>query len=62
MNNKKCLKLTLIRSQYGRLKSHRACVLGLGLKHLHHTVEVEDTQENRGMISKVNYLLRVEEI
>ncbi len=62
MSNKKRLRLTLVRSLHGRLKSHKACVAGLGLRRLHHTVEVEDTEQNRGMITKVNYLLKVEEI
>ena len=57
----KKLKVTLIRSMHGRLKSHQACVRGLGLRRMHHTVEVMDTPENRGMINKVSYLLRVEE-
>jgi len=62
MSDKKRLKVTLVRSLHGRLKNHQACIAGLGLRHLHHIVEVEDTKENRGMISKVNYLLKVEEI
>jgi len=57
----KKLKVTLVRSMHGRLKSHQACVRGLGLRRMHHTVEVLDTPENRGMINKVSYLLRVEE-
>jgi large subunit ribosomal protein L30 len=28
---------------------------------MHHTREVLDTPENRGMINKVSYMLRVEE-
>ena len=55
------LKVTLVRSKHGRLKAHRACVAGLGLRRMHQTVEVLDTPENRGMINKVAYLLRVEE-
>ncbi len=55
------LKLTLIKSKYGRLKSHRACVAGLGLRRMHQSVVVEDTPENRGMINRVSYLLSVEE-
>ena len=55
------LKITLVRSKYGRLKSHKACVAGLGLRKMHQTVEVIDTPENRGMINKVHYLLNVEE-
>ena len=53
-------KVTLVRSLIGRLKSHQACVKGLGLKKINQTAEVEDTPENRGMINKVSYLLKVE--
>jgi large subunit ribosomal protein L30 len=35
-------------------------VQGLGLRRMHQTVEVEDTPSVRGMINKVNYLVRVE--
>ncbi|CAA0111919.1 50S ribosomal protein L30 [Zhongshania aliphaticivorans] len=54
------IKVTLVRSVAGRLKSHKACVAGLGLRRIRHTVEVEDTPSVRGMINKVNYLVRVE--
>jgi len=57
----KKLKVTLVKSVNGRLKNHKACVAGLGLRRMHHTVEVIDTPENRGMINKVSYLLQVEE-
>jgi large subunit ribosomal protein L30 len=52
--------VTLVRSPAGRLKKHKACVAGLGLRRIGHTVEVEDTPSVRGMINRVNYLLRVE--
>ncbi len=55
------IKVTQVRSVHGRLKKHRACVAGLGLRRIGHTVEVEDTPAVRGMIHKVNYLVRVEE-
>ena len=61
MATAKKIKITLVKSKHGRLKAHRACVAGLGLRRMHHTVEVIDTPENRGMINKVSYLLRVEE-
>jgi large subunit ribosomal protein L30 len=44
------------------LVSHKACVRGLGLRRLNHSVLVENTPENRGMIDKVSYLLKVEEV
>jgi len=61
MATTKQLKVTLVKSKYGRLKSHKACVAGLGLRKMHQTVTVIDTPENRGMINRVSYLLSVEE-
>lgn len=58
----KQIKLTLIRSAAGRLKSHRACARGLGLHRTHSTSVVVDTPENRGMIRKIAYLLQIEEV
>jgi large subunit ribosomal protein L30 len=58
---KATIKVTQIKSTHGRLKNHKACVAGLGLRRIGHTVEVEDTPSVRGMINKANYLLRVEE-
>lgn len=55
------VKVTLLKSRHGRLKAHKACVAGLGLRRINHSVVVEDTAENRGMINKVSYLLRVED-
>ena len=56
----KKLKVTLVKSRFGRLQKHQACIRGLGLRRINHTVEVDDTPENRGMINKVSYLLCVE--
>ena len=55
------IRVTLVKSASGRLKNHKACVAGLGLRRIGHTVEVIDTPSNRGMINNVNYLLQVEE-
>lgn len=57
----KTIKLTLIKSTAGRLEAHKACVRGLGLRRTNHSVEVIDTPENRGMINKVSYMLKVED-
>lgn len=57
----KKLKVQLVRSMHGRIKRHQACVRGLGLRRMHQTVEVVDTPENRGMINRVSYMLKVEE-
>ena len=61
MANSKELKVTLVKSKHGRLKSHKACVAGLGLRKMHQTVTVKDTPENRGMINRISYLVSVEE-
>ena len=57
----KTVTVTLLKSYFGRLPSHRATVSGLGLKRINHTVTLEDTPEVRGMISKIAYLLKVED-
>ena len=57
----KTVKVTLVRSPINTRASHRATVRGLGLRRLHHTVELEDTPAVRGMINKVGYLLRLED-
>ncbi|MDR9432222.1 MAG: 50S ribosomal protein L30 [Spiribacter sp.] len=62
MAKSKQLRVTLVRSLCGRVARHRACVAGLGLRRMHHTVTVIDTPENRGMINKVSYMLSVEEV
>ena len=61
MSDKK-LRVTLVRSIHGRVENHKACVRGLGLRRMHHSVEVADTPENRGMINKVSYMLKCEEV
>ncbi|HHZ88856.1 MAG TPA: 50S ribosomal protein L30 [Chromatiaceae bacterium] len=61
MASAKTIRVTLLKSTSGRLKSHKACVAGLGLRRIRHSVEVEDTPCTRGMINKVSYLLKVEE-
>ena len=58
----KKLSVTLIKSKHGRLAAHKACVAGLGLRRMHQTVEVIDTPENRGMVNRIHYLLKVEEL
>ena len=55
------LKVTLVRSINGRLKTHKDCVRGLGIRRMHHSAVVKDTPQNRGMINKVRYMLKVED-
>ena len=59
--SEKQIKVTLIKSLNGRLRKHKACARGLGIRRIHNPVQVIDTPENRGMINKINYLLKVEE-
>ena len=56
----KKLKVTLVKSVIGTKQAHRACVRGLGLRRINHTVEVEDTPAVRGMINQVSYLVKCE--
>lgn len=57
----KKFRLTLLKSRFGRTPGHAQCAQGLGLRNRHQTVVVADTPENRGMINKIRYMLRVEE-
>lgn len=57
----KRLQVKLVKSIAGRLDAHQQSVRGLGLRRLNHTVTVDDTPANRGMINQVSYLLEVRE-
>ncbi len=54
------VKVKLVKSPFGRLPKHRACIRGLGLRRVGSVRELEDTPAVRGMIAKVDYLLEVE--
>ena len=58
---KKTLKITQLKSSIGRLKAHKACLRGLGLRRIRHVVEVEDTPSVRGMVNKISYMIKVED-
>lgn len=60
-SNQARLRVTLVRSTNSTIGKHRETVRGLGLRRINHTVELEDTPAVRGMIRKVDYLVRVEE-
>ena len=53
--------VTLMKSPIGRLKTHKACIAGLGLRRIGQTVTVEDTPSTRGMINRISYMLQVDE-
>ena len=56
------IKVTLVKSLIGRKKDHIANSNALCLRKINKTVEHEDTPQIRGMINKVDYLLKVEEV
>ena len=56
----KQVQVTLVRSLIGTKESHRATVLGLGLRRVNSISVLEDTPAVRGMINKVSYLLKCE--
>ncbi len=62
MNTEKSKKITvtLVKSLIGTKKSHRATVKGLGLRRINSTSVLENTPAVRGMIQKVNYLIKCE--
>ncbi len=53
--------VTLVKSLIGRLPAHKACAAGLGIRKMHQSVTVSDTPENRGMINKISYMLKIED-
>lgn len=59
---KKRIRVTQTKSVSGRLPVHKACITGLGLRRIRHSVELEDTACVRGMINKVSYMVTVEDI
>lgn len=57
----KIVKITQVRSSIGRLPKHKATLASLGLRHIGHVIEREDTPSLRGMLNLVSYMIRVEE-
>lgn len=56
------IKVTLVKSPIGSLENHRASVRGLGLTKMHQSVVLEDTPSVRGMINRVNFLVKHEAV
>lgn len=61
-NPSKKLRVTYVKSAIGYSVRHKATIRALGLRRLNQTVEHEDTLTLRGMLAKVNHLVRVEEV
>ena len=55
------IKVKLVKSTAGCKQGHRDTVRGLGLKKINQVTELNDTPEVRGMINRVNYLVRIED-
>jgi large subunit ribosomal protein L30 len=60
MSSKGRVRVRWVRSAIGFNRKQRATLVGLGLKRLNQTVELEDTPAVRGMIDKVIHLVVVE--
>ena len=60
MSAEKQIRVTQVRSAIGFDRRQRATLRGLGLRRLHHTVELADTPAVRGMIRRVTHLVKVE--
>jgi large subunit ribosomal protein L30 len=56
----KKIKVRLLKSVTGCKQSHKDTVRGLGLRRINQVSELEDTPAVRGMINKVNYLVRID--
>ncbi|MEX8519004.1 MAG: 50S ribosomal protein L30 [Leptothrix sp. (in: b-proteobacteria)] len=59
MTDKKTLTVQLVKSPIGTRASHRATIVGLGLRRMNSQSVLEDTPAVRGMINKVSYLVKV---
>ena len=56
------LKITLTKSTIGATPKQKKVVEALGLKKMHHSVELADTPATRGAVAKVCHLVTVEEL
>ncbi len=59
--SKKMIKITLVKSAIGYSETHKATVRALGLRKMNQSVIHEDNPTIRGMLSKVNHLVLIEE-
>jgi len=59
MSKAETITIKLIKSGIGRMKNHKLCIKGLGIKKLNQTDTVLDTPSNRGMINKISDMLEI---
>ncbi|MGE4558641.1 MAG: 50S ribosomal protein L30 [Desulfobulbus sp.] len=57
----KNITFTQVKSSIGSPKSIRATLVGLGLTKMYKTVTRKDTPELRGMLNKVQHLIKMED-
>ena len=58
----KMIKITLTKSTIGASPKQRKVVEALGLRKMHHSVELADTPQTSGAVAKVSHLVTVEEV
>ena len=58
----KMIKITLTKSTIGASPKQKKVVEALGLRKMHHSVELADTPQTRGAVAKVSHLVTVEEL
>ncbi len=56
------VRVTLVKSTIGAIPKHRATVAALGLRKMHHSVELPNNAATMGMVKQVQHLVKVEEI
>ena len=56
------IKITLVKSTIGSIPKHKKIIQALGLRKPNSIVIQQDNAATRGMIAKVRYLVKVEEI
>ena len=59
MSKAETITIKLVKSGIGRMKNHKLCIKGLGIKKLNQTVTVLDAPSNRGMINKISDMLEI---
>ena len=59
MSKAETITIKLVKSGIGRMKNHKLCIKGLGIKKVNQTVTVLDTPSNRGMINKISDMLEI---
>jgi large subunit ribosomal protein L30 len=57
----KILRITLVKSPIGYSQRHKDTIRALGLRRMHQTVQHLDSSTLRGMLAKVDHLVRIEE-